>query len=158
MKVSPNWRFYIFAMVPVLCCGPAGWNFTLKTEKRELRGPLAGVHVRDQERSDLIGLRSTRKKGGKPHAAQHLWDLQDSAVHRRVASAARFISAHVPFTCLAISNNGGFTGALTLQHWYKSAGYDAGLKTARWCLGWSANVFHTWSKSPFSSSGHPGSL
>lgn len=78
--------------------------------------------------------------------------------HHQVASAACFISTHVPFICLAISNNGGFTGALPLQHWYKSQGYDAGLGTARECLDWSANVFHRCPKSPFSSSGHPGSF
>lgn len=69
--------------------------------------------------------------------------------HRQVPSAAPFINMHVRLICLAISNNGGFTGALTLQRWYKSHGYGAGWRTARGRSGWSANVFHRWSQSHF---------
>lgn len=62
---------------------------------------------------NLIGLKLTCRE--KPHAAQHLGDPAGQHSHHQATSAARFINMHMRFICLAISNNGGFTGELTLS-------------------------------------------
>lgn len=119
--------FHIFVKVPVLCCGPAAWNFTLKTQESERLSPSASVRLRRAGRADAVTLAGL-------NAAALLGHLRGRRGHRRVPAAAGFINTHVRFICLALSNNGGFTGVLTLQRWRKSHGYDAGLRAATECL------------------------
>lgn len=161
MKVSPSWRFTFWRRF--LSSVPAQQYGILCSKRRK-------VNCKALQQVCIWIFRMTRTCWRrKSHRIKV--DMQGEATccsapvrpagqhsHHPVTSAARFISMHVPFICLAISNNGGFTGVLTLQHWYKSWGYDAGLRTATECLRWSANVFHRCSKSPFSSSRHPVSL